>query len=69
MSKPAAFRRRHDEGFAAGIGQQTAPGCDPFIEKPPSLRLNIMQVCIMLHNFAIFYDFDTVSKYRDCTAS
>ena len=24
---------------------------------------------IILHNFAIFYDFDTVSIYRDCIAS
>ena len=26
------------------------------------------QVCIILHNFAIFYDFDTFSRYRGCFA-
>ena len=24
------------------------------------------QVCIILHNFAIFYDFGTFSRYRGC---
>ena len=26
------------------------------------------QVCKILHNFAIFYDFDTFSRYRGCIA-
>ena len=26
------------------------------------------QVCIILHNFAIFYDFDTFSRHRGCIA-
>ena len=26
------------------------------------------QVCIILHNFAIVYDFDTFSRYRGCIA-
>ena len=27
------------------------------------------QVCIILHTLAIFYDFDTFSRYRGCIAS
>ena len=26
------------------------------------------QVCIILHNFAIVFDFDTFSRYRGCIA-